>query len=579
MKLAVPTHGKKTVKMGDLVKWEGRGWKFHKEISSTACEIRKKYSGWETFEIELRLLFKEAGFSDVIDDVEDFHYTELGPQLDVCGGVDQHFLIIDCTESLKKQPVNLKQKLRENHAKRERILKALQKKYPDKYKQVVTAVCVRAVDPSGADVRESEHLAVPIIDVEFFHRCVPYLSTFGSALRYQILKRLGVGGVSIDGPKQTFFEFPAVVIQSGAKMLYSFCATPENLLRLAYVKRLDRFAESGYQRDLNAQKLRHINGFLSGDGYFANNLVVCFDGGNGHLTFLDAKKRAVKDPQQGQMGLLRIPKVYCSAEVIDGQHRLFGYLNVTGDAEVETRLALRRAKDALNVIAIEDPGEDERPLLFVDINCDQTRVSMRNIWSLMGDIKPNFEMGFIANLVKALNGKGPLKGKIHVPGKNTQGGRAINIANLGKGIKDRHLVTFNRGGAKFDWNVYDGPHEKESYPDHSSEVVLRDFNTFFSALKSTAPHDWKRQEKGFILTNNGLNVLLRVFTEILKSLRQRNTVYKPGTLKKFLGREVGEFIEDRTPRSLRGQSSSEDGRAKIAKALWERLAKKNKLGQ
>jgi DGQHR domain-containing protein len=577
--LTVPSYGKRPIRMGELRKWEDRGWKFHKEISNTACEIRKKYTRWEAFEIETRLLFKAAGFADTIEDAEDFHYRDLGPQLDVCGGVDRYFIVVDCAQSSKKDPLNLKAKLRENHAKRDRILKALQRKAPDRYRQVVMAVCVQGTDASGADLRESGHLGIPIIDADFFRRCAPYLETFGPTLRYQVLKRLGVHGVPIEGTGSKFFEFPATVIRSGAKTLYSFCADPESLLKLAYVQRLDRFAESGYQRDLNARKLQNINGFLAGDGYFANNLVVCFDGGSGHVAFLGQGNRTVSNPQQGQLGKLRIPKEYCSAEVIDGQHRLFGYLNVTGDKEIEAQLKVRRTQDALNVIAIEDPGEDERPLLFVDINCNQTRVSMRNIWALMGDIKPTSEMGYIANLVKALNGKGPLKGKIHVPGKNTSGGRAINIANLGKGIKDRHLVTSNRAGVKFEWNLFDGPRDKQTYPDHPSDFVIRNCNTFFSVTKSTAKQDWKRQDKGFILTNNGLNVLLRVFAETLKTFHQRGITYKTGALRKFIGKEVGSFIEERTARSLRGQSSSEDGRARIARALWDRLSKKNKLAQ
>lgn len=572
----VPSHGRRTIRTAELAKWEDRGWKFHKAISNTAYEIRKKYSPWETFEIETRLFFKMAKFTDAIQDIEEFHYTELGPQLDVCGGVDKYFIVIDCAQSSKKDPLNLKLKLRENHAKKDRILKALQRKMPNKYANVVPAVCVQDVDASPSDIRESHHCGVPIVDADFFRRCIPYLTTFGETLRYQILNRLGIRGLTIDGTGPKFFEFPAIAIRSGEKKLYSFCADPESLLKLAYVKRLDRFAESGYQRDLNTRKLQNINNFLVSDGYFANNLVVCFDGGSGNFAFVDQHNRRIVEPRQGQLGKLRIPKEYCSAEVIDGQHRLYGYLNATGDA-VEEQLRGRRTNDALNVVAIEDPGENERPLLFVDINCNQTRVSMRNIWSLMGDIKPNSEMGYIANLVKALNGRGPLKGKIHVPGKNTRGGRTINIANLGKGIKDRHLVTSVRAGDKFEWNFFDGPRDNESYPDHPSNAVIRAFNTFFAALKSTAKEDWKRQEKGFILTNNGLNVLLRVLADILRTFRQRGVSYKSATLKKFVGKELGSFIGGRLPRNLRGQSSSEDGRAKLAKALWDRLAEKNKV--
>ncbi len=75
-------------------------------------------------------------------------------------------------------------------------------------------------------------------------------------------------------------------------------------------------------------------------------------------------------------------------------------------------------------------------------------------------------------------------------------------------------------------------------------------NTFLSALKSTAGQDWKRQEKGFILTNNGLNVLLRVFAEILKTFHDQKKAYKLSTLRKFIGKEIGSFIVDQSARTL-----------------------------
>lgn len=72
-------------------------------------------------------------------------------------------------------------------------------------------------------------------------------------------------------------------------------------------------------------------------------------------------------------------------------------------------------------------------------------------------------------------------------------------------------------------------------------------------------------------------MLLRVLVEILKTFHDRNATYGSGSLRRFMGKEIGVFIEERTARALRGQSSSEDGRAKIARVLWEKLAKKNKL--
>jgi len=578
MNFKVPGFGTKTISMRELPKWEKRRWRFQRQVATTACEIRKDYTQWERFEIGMRIFFQRARFSDVIEASDDFHYTDLGPQVDVCGGVDKHFIVIDCAQSSRRKPISLKAKIRENHAKRERIFRSLQRKKPGRYDHIAMGVCVDGIEPAPPDQRESDHLRIPILDAEFFKKCSSYIDTFGSTLKYQVLKRMGVSGIRIqaaEGKKD--FEFPAIAIRSGERVFFSFCADPDKLLKLCYVRRLDRFAESGYQRELNHRKLRNINTFLASNGYFANNLVVCFNGEGSSLRFYDSRGRKIATPVQGQVGVLRVKPEYCSAEIIDGQHRLYGYLDATGDPEIGSQLEVRRKEDALNVVAIEDPGEEERPLLFVDINCNQTRVSMRNIWALMGKIRPASEMGFIANLIIALNGRGPLRGKIHIPGKNVAQGRAINIANLGKGIKDRRLVSERKKDQKLSWNLYEPSATGEGYPEHPSRRTIRASNMFLSVLRATAAQDWKRQEKGFVLTNNGLNVLLRVFAELLKHFHQRGIRYRRGTLKKWLGMEVGKFIESHTARNLRGRASSEDGRARIARDLWKVVVERNSV--
>lgn len=575
----IPTVGEKTIRAKELSKWEASGWKFHKALGGSAYLIRKRYSAWEQFEMRTRALFLEAGFDHAISDIENFHFNDLGPQIDVCGGVGNYFVVIDCTQSTRQHPISIKQKLQDNHAKRGRIEKAIHQKWGTKYSKLVMGVCVEGVELTKKDEDWSRDLEIPILDSTFMEKCLRYVDTLGSTLRYQVLGRLGVRGIPVEGAKSGHFKFPAITLRSGDKVLYSFCADPESLLKIAYVYRLERFDDKGYQRDLIQQKLRQINNFLIGPGYFPNNLVVCFDADHGKVEFVDRSGKRLDDPPQGTLGYLRVPQQHSIAEIIDGQHRLYGYLDTDKNREKEdaSRLARRRVEDRLNVVAIEDPGEEERPLLFVDINCNQSRVNVKSIWSLMGDIRPKSHVGFVANLVKALNGKGPLKGKIYIPGKNTAGGRSINIANLGKGIKDRALVSVGKKNEKLDWNLFDGTRSSGEYPSHPSADLINDFNIFFGALKSTCATDWKRQSGGFVLTNNGLNVMLRVLAQTLRVFHGHGKTYKKSTLKSFIGGEIGKYIESETPRTLRSRTLGEDGRSKTANGIWERIAKRNRL--
>jgi hypothetical protein len=157
------------------------------------------------------------------------------------------------------------------------------------------------------------------------------------------------------------------------------------------------------------------------------------------------------------------------------------------------------------------------------------------------------------------------------------GGRNLNIANLGKGIKDRALVSIGKKNEKTDWNLFDGTRNSLEYPIHPSAGLINDFNIFLGVLKSTCAMDWKRQSGGFILTNNGLNVMLRVLAQVLKVFHGQGKAYKKSSLKSFIGGEIGKYIEGETPRTLRSRTLGEDGRSKTANGIWERIAKRNRL--
>jgi hypothetical protein len=230
-------------------------------------------------------------------------------------------------------------------------------------------------------------------------------------------------------------------------------------------------------------------------------------------------------------------------------------------------LRARRLSDTLNVVAIEDPGENERSLLFVDINSNQTRVSVRDIWALMADIRPTTQVGYIANLIKSLNHDGPLKGKIHIPGTNASRGRAINIANIGKGIKDRNLLTPKTSADGCAWNVFDGDRNSDEYPSHPSKRVISSFNAYLSIVRESAIRDWHRQKDGFLLTNNGINVCLRVYAEMLRYLHDRRDRPTAAAIKKIMRNKLGDFIESKNHLKLRRSSSSEVGRGEIAKEI------------
>src|ERR1700730_8347223 len=77
------------------------GWTQVSHAIHGRVRVRKDLKKWERFEASTRQFFCDAGFESV-PPWDDFHYTELGPQVDVCGGVESHFIVMDCTS--KEEP-------------------------------------------------------------------------------------------------------------------------------------------------------------------------------------------------------------------------------------------------------------------------------------------------------------------------------------------------------------------------------------------------------------------------------------------------------------------------------------------
>jgi DGQHR domain-containing protein len=389
----------------------------------------------------------------------------------------------------------------------------------------------------------------------------------GTPLKYQIAKTLNhSSAVILDDQRDPFERYRAFRIQEDGKTVYHFLASPERLSELAYVYRLDATDEEGYQRDLKLSKLRDINLYLmEGNNYFPNNLILCFDTLLNDVEWPDFNPDPGQANASTQFGTLCLPKVYCSGEVIDGQHRLYGYFDATEDQHCLKVLRERSRTDRLSIVAVSDPNSDDRARLFVDINSNQTKVNIRRTWALTGRVHPNTEMGFIARVVQKLNEGSVFKNKIEIPGVNKPKNRNLNIANLGKGLMDRGIL--NR---EVRWSIYFGNRKKIGYSE-DVDASAKEIERFFRPLKAVAV-------SRFVLTNNGANVMLRIYAELLKYEA------KPG--KKLHRSRTNSIIRSSLIRVLKKnggvddalkQTSSEAGRGDMARDIAELIAKRKGL--
>ncbi|MFZ2252810.1 MAG: DGQHR domain-containing protein [Minisyncoccia bacterium] len=139
---------------------------------------------------------------------------------------------------------------------------------------------------------------------------------------------------------------------------------PGQLLKIAYVVRRTSKKSFAYQRMLNKQRIQDIARFIDSTASHAllpNTLIIVFDNNpeiQDEISFNASKNK------------LSIPMEYCSAWIIDGQHRAYGFIGTKyekwGDDNHE-------AFD-LPVVIFKNLEEVVQTQTFIDINYNQKKI-------------------------------------------------------------------------------------------------------------------------------------------------------------------------------------------------------------
>lgn len=163
-------------------------------------------------------------------------------------------------------------------------------------------------------------------------------------------------------------EVPAVEIKlGGSNTVYAFSVNAHDLLFRAFVSHREIHEEdnAGYQRMIKRSRLNKIKKYIVQFKRFPTPIVVAFERNSG-ADF----KPAAKAEFPG-LGKLVLPGKLGSIQVIDGQHRLFGYTKV------------ERSEDhVIHVLAYKDANKIDPAKMFVEINSEQKPVKPDLLWEL-----------------------------------------------------------------------------------------------------------------------------------------------------------------------------------------------------
>jgi DGQHR domain-containing protein len=288
--------------------------------------------------------------------------------------------------------------------------------------------------------------------------------------------------------------------------MYVFTLPAEKLLKTCVVLRKARGSANAYQRILSRKRLPKIGGFLrTPDALIPTNLVVHFgddlvvDEVGGELK--DVGGRRISLTRQGhQLVSLTFPLKYGSLELIDGQHRLFGFVH-----------ALESASDFdLVVLGLRNLEERRRSRTFVAINENARRVDPNLVSFLRYTdeervCQHNADLMAI-KIVVTLNTLSPFRG-------------LIRLLDFG-----RQRLTL-KGVSGYDLRGLVSPRGllRQLYPENTSEQYTRALRTYFSSVKASFRKEWDDPETYIVATNRGITAFIKLLRSILKTEEQQVT--------------------------------------------------------
>ncbi len=471
--------------------------------SKEDVELGKKKTATK-FEEKIKQFLQNLEFNDV-DGARD-NFLINGIQVDVCGGWGNALLVIECKTKQKLGKKNLRSAINELRGKIPLLERGF-KEHPKynkytffKYIIVTKNIKVRKSDYEFANQSPSIYIWNDDF-LEYYSELYNYIRPYA---KYDLL-----GEMRIRPVQQQPITVPAFQIKFGDVNVYNFVMNPKDLLEVAFVARREVGRERYYQRIIDKNRLNKIADYIENGGKFPNNIIISFKKG------LNVKFHTIKGPNYSatswpyigiSYGILEFPKDYRSCWIIDGQHRLYAFINVKKDFYFN-----------MPITAFEHLDIQEQCKFFLDINKNQKPVNPDLLWDLNGEMIPSEKEGIISNVSKYLNEAegSSLFYKIYYPSTGIKSKKdKIKISAICNAIKKRKLVD------EFTLQNIKNPLYDEN-PSTCVKKVGSSLSKYFGMLETNFPTNWDLKSKGFILTNGGISVMIGLFEKIVSRIMQK----------------------------------------------------------
>jgi len=291
---------------------------------------------------------------------------------------------------------------------------------------------------------------------------------------------------------------------SAPTQLFMFAMSPERLLRTSVIYRRAQGDADAYQRMLRKNRLPDIRKFVTRpDAILPTNVILHL---HDRVTVDEVMDEELREHSDRPIALsrargdydvvvLNIPMEYASLELIDGQHRLYGF--------VETDPATRRG---FNLVVLGVKGLDlaRRRDTFIAIN-DNSRRMDPNLVSYLkyteDDAACQNDSALMAiRIAVDLNGATPFR-------------KAIRLLDVGT-----QKLTL-KGFSGYDLRGLLGPKGllRKHHPTNQPAEYVRVLRIYFSTIRSVFKKEWDDPDRYIIATNRGISAFLKLLKSMLKT--------------------------------------------------------------
>ena len=502
------------------------GWEtFWKSKNGKKVKIRKEKTIGDAFEDKVWIMLFKLGFR-VLNKGRRFVLCAgagHSQQIDVFAVDDDSVIIVECKATAERKPSNFKKQIEAFEGQREWINKLVGNKFPGRNIKFVWAMS--NYYPSKADKERIISAGMALFDEDTVTYYTDLAGHLGACAKYQLYARL-YANTKILGK----FDNRVLAIKSklGKYGCYSFAIDPARLLKLSYVLHhhpTNNDLMPAYQRLIKKPRLIQIRKFIEEDnGYFANSLIISIDTKGKGLVF-ERIKSNIPDGMS-QVGVLHLPSKYCSAYVIDGQHRLYAY---SGSKLARTQ--------SIPVVAFVDLQQREQLKLFMDINENQKSVpkSLRvtlNADMLWDSPVPRERRQAIASKVAQLledDKNSKLYGRIIVGENETSKNRRVTVLAIQDALAKSGLLNiYGRNG---DTIVATGMLDLND-SDKTKDLIYDVMFLLFDHIYDTCTQAWEMTDDDFtiLVTNRGIQAIIRTIGDILRFLVDNKYIEEPAKM-------------------------------------------------